>query len=87
MVTRKSSYKALIKQLFSLSADSGYCVSNLMVNVKPTNLKLKQRLVNILRCLLEGKHKEINEDKAIELLEKNNYEVRKVLSVLNLDYC
>ena len=56
-----------------------------MVNVKPTNLKLKRRLVHILMCLLESKQEEIGEDKAVELLEKHNYEVKKVLAVLNLD--
>lgn len=56
-----------------------------MVNVKPTNLKLKRRLVHILMCLLESKQEEISEDKAVELLEKHNYDVKKVLAVLNLD--
>ena len=57
-----------------------------MINVKPTNSKLKQRLINILISLLETKKHEINEDKAIELLEKNDYEIKKVLTFLNLDY-
>ena len=82
----KHHYNLLIFTFTSFS-DSGYCISNLMVNVKPTNLKLKRRLVHILMCLLESKHEEISEDKAVMLLEQHNYEVKKVLAVLNLDDC
>lgn len=65
---------------------SGYCVSNLMICVRPTNIKLKQRLVNILMALLENNRQDINEDKAVELLKENSYDIKKVLSILNLDY-
>ena len=82
---REKEFLIKVKTNWCSSIWTGYCVSNLMVGVKPTNLKLKQRLVNILVAIADTKQKEISERKAVELLEKHDYEIQKVLKFLNLD--
>ena len=61
----------------------GKTYGNLMVDVKPTNDKLKQRALNMLTAVLE-----IQEDAAQELLEKAHHHVKTaILMELNqLDY-
>lgn len=52
---------------------SGHVYENLMINVKPSNIKLKERVISIVREILN-----CSEEKAVELLEKNNWSIRAV---------
>lgn len=53
----------------------GNVYQNLMINVKPTNIKLKKRVISIV-CEIIG----CNEEEGIILLEKHNWSIREVLS-------
>jgi len=56
---------------------SGKVVENLMVDVKANNAKLKDRCVRILRDLAP-----VTKDEALELLEQNQWNVRRVLELV-----
>lgn len=66
MVLNMLSTTAMIKQ--------GYVYENLMINLKPSNEKLKNRTISIV-CEITGE----NEAKAIELLEKNDWNIRNAV--------
>ena len=53
----------------------GNVYENLMINVRPTNIKLKKRVISIV-CEIIG----CNEEKAVELLEQHNWSIREVVS-------
>ncbi len=53
----------------------GYVYENLMINLKPSNLKLKGRMVRIVSEI-----KNIPEKEAEELLEKSDWNIRKAVS-------
>ena len=52
----------------------GHVYENLMINLKPTNIKLKARVISIV-CDILG----CNEEKAVELLDKHNWKIREVV--------
>lgn len=52
----------------------GNVYENLMINVKPTNIKLKKRVISIV-CEILG----CSEDEAVEILEKNNWSIREAV--------
>ncbi|MBR2037486.1 MAG: N-acetylmuramic acid 6-phosphate etherase [Lachnospiraceae bacterium] len=52
----------------------GNVYENLMINLKPTNIKLKRRMISIV-CEILG----CEEDKAVELLEKYNWSIREAV--------
>ena len=52
----------------------GHVYENLMINVKPTNIKLKARVISIV-CDILG----CSEEKAINLLEKHEWSIRNVV--------
>ena len=52
----------------------GNVYQNLMINVKPTNIKLKRRVISIVCEILN-----CDENKAIELLEKHNWSIRETV--------
>jgi len=51
----------------------GYVCENLMINLKPSNDKLKKRVIRITTDLTG-----LNEEAAVEALEKNGWSIRKV---------
>ena len=50
----------------------GNVYENLMINVKPTNIKLKRRVISIVCEIMK-----CNEEEAIRMLEKNNWSIRE----------
>ena len=52
----------------------GNVYQNLMINVKPTNIKLKKRVISIVCEILE-----CNEEVAIERLKKHNWSIRETV--------
>ncbi len=53
----------------------GNVYQNLMINLKPTNIKLKKRVISIVCEILE-----CDEDEAIAQLEKHNWSIREVVN-------
>jgi len=58
----------------------GHVYENMMVNLKPYNVKLRQRVINIVCDIAK-----CDEDKAIELLEANNWVIKEVIKSLGLE--
>ncbi len=52
----------------------GNVYENLMINVKPTNIKLKKRVISIVCEILK-----CDEDKAVRLLEQHDWSIREVV--------
>ena len=52
----------------------GHVYENLMINLKPTNIKLRARVISIVQEILG-----CQEEKAVELLEKHNWSIRAVV--------
>lgn len=57
---------------------AGNVYENVMVNLKPSNIKLKQRMINIVLSLLN-----VDETTAKDLMEQNNWKIRAVLDSKN----
>lgn len=55
---------------------SGHVYENLMINLKPTNIKLRQRVIRIVSQITE-----LPEQEAEKLLEKGNWVIRDALQV------
>ena len=66
----------LILNMLSTGAmiQNGYVYENLMVNLKPTNTKLKQRVISIVSDITgeDMEHSEVR-------LEKNNWNIREAI--------
>lgn len=62
----------------------GKCFENLMVDLNPANEKLKQRSLRIL-LLMTSQGKNIDENKAREVLLKNKYDIRRTVNELRED--
>lgn len=60
---------AMIKQ--------GYVYENLMINLKPTNIKLKKRVIRIVMDITE-----VNEEDAVSALKKNNWNIKSTIKFL-----
>ena len=54
-------------------AKTGKVYENLMINLRPTNIKLKGRMIGIVADICE-----VSEEEALHLLEKNDFSIRKV---------
>ena len=54
-------------------AKTGKVYENLMINLRPTNIKLKGRMIGIVADICE-----VSEEEALRLLEKNDFSIRKV---------
>ena len=67
MILNMISTAVMIKQ--------GYVYENLMINLKPTNKKLKQRMIRITATLTDT-----NEETAEKLLEKNGFNIRNAVT-------
>jgi N-acetylmuramic acid 6-phosphate etherase len=75
-----SSQKMTLNMLSTtLFIKSGYVKSNLMVNVKPTNVKLRARCIFIVKELTEK-----SEEECVALLEKHNWKITAVLEELGI---
>ncbi len=57
---------------------TGKVYENVMVNLKPTNKKLRQRMINIV-CSILG----LSEEQSEALLEKNNWVIRDAMNDFN----
>ncbi len=57
----------------------GHVYENMMVNLQPSNEKLKKRVINIVRDIVK-----CDEDRAIKLLEENNWVIKEVIKSLGL---
>lgn len=55
----------------SLMIKAGYVYENLMINLKPTNVKLRKRMINIVRSILDCGEKE-----AEDRLEKSGWVIK-----------
>lgn len=53
---------------------SGYVYENLMINLKPSNIKLRKRMIGIVRDILG-----VDEDKAERLLDENDWNIKKAV--------
>ena len=53
---------------------SGHVYENLMINLRPTNIKLRRRVISIVREILG-----CDEEKAIALLEQNEWNIRSAV--------
>lgn len=58
----------------ALMIKQGYVYENLMINLKPTNQKLRKRMENIV-CELTG----CTEQEAVRLLDGNGWDIKKIL--------
>ncbi len=54
-------------------AKTGKVYENLMINLRPTNIKLKGRMIGIVAEICE-----VSDDEALRLLEENDFSIRKV---------
>ena len=52
----------------------GHVYENLMINVKPTNIKLRRRVISIVREIIK-----CDEERAIALLDANEWSIRRVV--------
>ena len=57
-------------------AKTGKVYENLMINLRPTNKKLKQRMIGIVAEICE-----VSDEKALSLLEENDFSIRKVFEI------
>ena len=66
----------LVLNMFSTCAmiKTGKVYENVMVNLKPSNIKLRHRVIGIVRSLTD-----VSEERAIELLEAHDWVIRDVL--------
>jgi N-acetylmuramic acid 6-phosphate etherase len=62
----------------------GKCVENLMVDLNPSNEKLKERSLRIVLTIInpEGKKDHVSLEKAKEILLKNNYDIKRTVAEL-----
>lgn len=58
----------------SLMIKAGYVYENLMINLKPTNVKLRKRMINIVRSILDCGEKE-----AEDRLEKSGWVIKNAV--------
>ena len=61
---------------------SGYVYENLMINLKPTNIKLRQRVIRIVAQITE-----LPEEEAIRLLEQGNWVIKDALKIWKSEGC
>ena len=70
----------LVLNMFSTCAmiKTGKVYENVMINLKPSNVKLRKRVIGIV-CSLTG----VGEEKAVELLDAHDWVIRDVLDSYN----
>ncbi|MBQ7822348.1 MAG: N-acetylmuramic acid 6-phosphate etherase [Clostridia bacterium] len=54
---------------------TGHVYENLMINLKPTNIKLRKRMIGIVEAICD-----VDEEKALALLEANDFVIRKAVA-------
>ena len=57
---------------------TGKVYENVMINLQPTNKKLRQRMINIVSSLLD-----VENEKSEQLLEENGWVIRKAMDAYN----
>ena len=60
----------------SVMIKMGYVYENLMINLKPSNSKLKKRIVRIVSSILD-----VDENEAVNLLEQVNYDIKEAINL------
>lgn len=58
-------------------AKQGFVYENLMINLKPSNKKLHQRVINIVMELVD-----VDEDTAIDYLDRNEWDIKKTIAAI-----
>ena len=53
---------------------SGYVYENLMINLKPSNIKLRKRVISIVREITD-----LEEDTAVALLERGDWRIKEAI--------
>lgn len=77
-----SATKCVLNMLSTLSlVQYGKCFENLMVDLSPSNLKLKDRAFRIVLLMTEGVPG-VDEDKAYRTLINNGYDIRTTVEQL-----
>ena len=67
--------KLVLNMLSTFSmVKSGYVYENLMINLRPTNIKLRKRMIGIV-CSIKG----VNEEVAQKLLDENDWNIRNAV--------
>ena len=61
---------------------SGYVYENLMINLKPTNIKLRQRVIRIVSQITD-----LSEEESIHLLEQGNWVIKDALQIWKAEGC
>ena len=56
----------------------GHVYENMMINLKPSNIKLRRRVISIVCEILK-----CNEERAVELLEANEWVIRRAVDPSN----
>ena len=56
----------------------GHVYENMMINLKPSNIKLRRRVISIVCEILK-----CNEERAVELLEANEWVIRRAVDAAN----
>jgi len=70
-----TSQKLILNMLTTCAmAKQGYVYENLMINLRPTNIKLTDRVTRIV-CDITG----LDRDKAVETLEQNEWNIKKAV--------
>ena len=70
-----SAHKMVLNMLTTAAmVKTGKVYENMMINVKPSNAKLKKRVIGIV-CEILG----VDEELAVEYLEKNDWSIRKTV--------
>ena len=52
----------------------GYVYENMMVNLRPSNIKLKDRMISIVIDILN-----CSEAEAVKMLDENNWSIPKII--------
>ena len=58
----------------------GYVYENMMINLKPMNIKLRKRMISIVCDILK-----CDEEKATEMLDKYQWSIRDVVDNKNIE--
>ena len=73
--------KLVLNMLSTVSMiHNGYVYENMMINLKPSNIKLKGRVVRIVREILE-----IDEETAVGLLDRADWNIKKSIEIYQLN--
>lgn len=70
-----SAHKMVLNMISTaVMVKSGHVYENMMINLKPSNVKLKNRMIGIVKDITG-----VDEEKALTLLENNDFVIRKAI--------